>query len=116
VDLAAKPAGPAAPPAGDTLSKAMDDFNQKGGKLADGMTAFSQKVDKLVEALEKIPQTIKMDATAKHEVVLNDGGLLAKLGDFQAKIMAAAETLIDKRIDERVPDSLKPPGRRDRNA
>lgn len=104
------------PPASDQkLSSAMDEFNKKGGRLADGFVAFGQKVDKLVEALEKIPQSIKMEATAKHEVVLNDGGLLAKLGDFEAKILAAAESMMDSRIDERVPDSLKPP-RRDRNA
>lgn len=102
-------------PSAQKLPAAMDEFNQKSGRLADGFSAFGQKVDKLVEALEKIPQSIKMEATAKHEVVLNDGGLLAKLGDFEAKILAAAESMMDSRIDERVPDSLKPP-RRDRNA
>jgi hypothetical protein len=41
---------------------------------------------------------------------------LARRGDFEAKVLAAAEAMMDARISERVPNSLKPPGRGTRNA
>jgi hypothetical protein len=94
----------------------MDKFVTKAGPLADALGAFAKKVDRLAEALERVPESIKFDGVAKHEVVLNDGGLLAKLGDFESKLLAAAETMVDSRISERVPDSLKPPQGGDRYA